>query len=47
MNIGLLIICIIGGAAGLLSTAFLAISLPLVILWKFYRKIVKGIPLTM
>ena len=47
MNIGLFIICIVGGAAGLLSTAFLTISLPVVLVWKIYRKIVKGIPLTM
>lgn len=47
MNIGLLLIMIIGGAAGLLSTLFLTISLPAVIGWKFYRRIVKKIPLTM
>ncbi len=47
MNIGLLLIMIIGGAAGLLSTLFLVISLPAVIIWKFYRKITKKIPLTM
>ena len=38
MNIGLLIITIIGGAAGLLSTLYLLISLPAVIIWKIYRR---------
>lgn len=46
MNIGLLLICIIGGILGILSTAFLVLSLPITIIWKFYRRIVKGIPLT-
>lgn len=47
MNIGILLVMIIGGAAGLFSTLFLVISLPVVIIWKIYRKIAKGIPLTM
>lgn len=46
MNIGLLLICIVGGILGILSTAFLVLSLPITIIWKFYRRIVKGIPLT-
>ena len=37
MNIGILIIAIVGGATGLLSTAYLAISFPAVLLWKLYR----------
>lgn len=37
MNAGMLIIAIIGGAAGLLSTIYLVISLPAVIIWKIYR----------
>ena len=41
-----LIIAIIGGAAGLLSTLFLVISLPATILWKLYRKVRFGIPVT-
>lgn len=47
MNIGILLIAIIGGAAGLLSTVYLVISLPAVLVWKVFRKITKGIPLTM
>ena len=39
-------IAIIGGAAGLLSTLFLVISLPATILWKIYRKVRFGIPVT-
>lgn len=46
MNIGILIIAIVGGVTGLLSTAYLAVSFPAVILWKVYRKIVHRIPLT-
>ena len=41
-----LIIAIIGGAAGLLSTLFLVISLPVTIIWKLYRKVRFGIPVT-
>jgi len=46
MNIGILIVMIIGGAAGLLSTAYLLISLPAVIVWKIYRSIRYKIKLT-
>ncbi|MGN0280293.1 MAG: hypothetical protein ACI4C4_13160 [Lachnospiraceae bacterium] len=42
MSIGLLIITIIGGAAGLLSTLYLLFSLPAVIIWKIYRSIRYG-----
>lgn len=45
MNIGLLLIMIIGGAAGLLSTLYLVVSLPAVIIWKIYRKTTQGISL--
>lgn len=38
MNAGMLIIAVIGGAAGLLSTVYLLISLPAVIIWKIYRR---------
>ena len=46
MNIGILIIAIVGGATGLLSTAYLAIIFPAVLLWKLYRRVVHRIPLT-
>ena len=39
LNIGLLIIMIIGGAAGILSSLYLAISFPAVLIWKIYRKV--------
>lgn len=45
MNIGIMIIAIVGGATGLLSTAYLAVSFPAVILWKLYRRVVHRIPL--
>lgn len=46
VNIGLLLIMIIGGAAGLLSTLYLVVSLPAVVIWKIYRRIALGIPVT-
>ena len=46
MNIGIMIIAIVGGATGLLSTAYLAVSFPAVILCKLYRRVVHRIPLT-
>ena len=46
MNIGLLLIAIVGGATGLLATLYLTISFPAVIIWKIYRKARFGIPLT-
>ena len=46
MNIGLLLIAIIGGAAGLLSTVYLLFSFPAVVIWKIYRRVAKGIPMT-
>lgn len=38
MNIGLIILMIIGGAAGLFSTLYILISLPYMIIKKIYRK---------
>ncbi len=38
MNIGLLILMIIGGAAGIFSTLYILISLPVTIIQKIYRK---------
>lgn len=46
MNLGILIIAIVGGLAGALSTLYLTISFPSVILWKLYRRIVHHIPMT-
>ena len=46
MNIGILIIAIEGGVTGLLSTAYLAVSFPAVLLWKLYRRVVHRIPVT-
>lgn len=39
MNIVMILLMIVGGAAGILSTLYLAVSFPLVIIWKIYRKI--------
>ncbi|MDE6201995.1 MAG: hypothetical protein K2O16_11695 [Lachnospiraceae bacterium] len=46
MNIGLLLIAFIGGAVGIISTLYLLVSLPAVIVWKIYRKIHLGISIT-
>lgn len=39
MNIGLMILIIIGGVVGVLSTGYMVISLVWVIMYKIYRKI--------
>lgn len=46
MNPGIMVVAIIGGIAGGLSTLYLAISFPGVILWKLYRRVVHHIPMT-
>lgn len=45
-NIILWIVAIVGGVTGLLTTLYLTISFPAVIIWKIYRRIVHGIPVT-
>jgi hypothetical protein len=39
MNIGVILLIIIGGSVGLLANVYLLISFPAVIIWKFYRKL--------
>ena len=39
MNIVLILIAIIGGAVGILSTLYCTISMIAVIIWKIYRKV--------
>ena len=46
MNIGIIIIAIVGGLAGGLSTLYLSLSFPAVLIWKLYRRIVHKIPMT-
>lgn len=47
MNIGLwlIVIVIVGGAVGILSTLYCVISLVAVLAYKIYRKVVHKIPL--
>ena len=45
MNIGILILMIIGGGVGVLSSLYIALSFPAVIIWNF-RKIRHGYKLT-
>lgn len=47
MNILILIVALVGGLAGLVSTLYLVVSLIGVLGWKIYRRIVKGIPMYM
>lgn len=47
MDFAITIVAIIGIAAGLISTAYLVVSLPAVLIWKIYRKIRFKTPLTM
>ena len=46
MKIGILILMIIGGGVGVLSSLYIALSFPAVIVWKIYRKIHHGYKLT-
>lgn len=46
MNIGMSIIAVIGGLAGILSTVYLVVSLPAVIIWKIFRRFKSGCALT-
>ena len=47
MNIGLwlIVIVIVGGAVGILSTLYCVVSLVAVLVYKIYRKVVHKIPL--
>ena len=38
MNIGVWIMIIVGGTAGVLSTLYLFLSMPVILVWKIYRK---------
>lgn len=46
MNIGILILMIVGGGVGILSSLYIALSFPDMIIWKIYRKIRHGYKLT-
>ena len=46
MNIGILILMIGGGGVGILSSLYIALSFPAMIVWKIYRKIRHGYKLT-
>lgn len=39
MNFGMLLIMIIGGAVGIISTLYIIVSLPVTIIQKIYRKV--------
>ena len=46
MNIGILILMIVGGGVGILSSLYIAFSFPAMIIRKIYRKIRHGYKLT-
>ena len=46
MNIGILILMIVGGGVGIVSPLYIALSFPTMIIWKIYRKIRHGYKLT-
>mgnify|MGYP006338796129 FL=1 len=46
MNIGILILMIVSGDVGILSSLYIALSFPAMIIWKIYRKIRHGYKLT-
>lgn len=46
MNIGILILMIVGGGVGILSSLYIALSFPAMIIWEIYRKIRHGYKLT-
>lgn len=45
MNIAVLLMAIIGGAAGFLSTFYIVVAMPGLFIWKLYRKVKYNIPL--
>lgn len=46
MNIFVWILMIIGGAAGIMSTVYLVLAMPIIIIWKVCRKVRYHIALT-
>ena len=38
-NIGMVILMVVGGAVGIFSSMYIALSFPAIILWKIYRRI--------
>lgn len=45
MNILIWLMMIIGGAAGIFSTVYLVLAMPLIFIWKVYRKVKYNIAL--
>lgn len=43
LNIGIWMITIVGGVIGALSTAYCFFSMPVVIVWKLYRRVRFGV----
>ena len=41
-NIGMTILMVVGGAVGIFSSLYIAVSFPALIIWKIYRKIRYG-----
>ncbi len=46
MNIFVIAVAIVGSLMGIITTVYLCVSLPAIIIWKIYRKVRFQIPLT-
>ena len=46
MNFVMILLMIIGGAVGIITSLYILISLPAIIIWKIYRKFRYGYPFT-
>lgn len=45
-NIGMMLLVIIGGCTGLFTTILITVGIPVVLIWKIFRRVTKGIPMT-
>ncbi|MFR4350980.1 MAG: hypothetical protein ACLT3H_04820 [Roseburia sp.] len=43
MDLLIWILMVVGGVAGMLSTVYLVLAMPVIFVWKIYRKIKYGI----
>lgn len=46
MNPFIIAVAAVGGITGILATLYLVVSLPVVIVWKLYRRVARKIPIT-
>lgn len=46
MNIGMILVIILGVILGGFPTLYIALGMPALIIWKIYRRVTKKIPIT-